>query len=311
MTLDIDTRTKWRQIAHEIVFFLFSYPHLFSSLINALFILDFQGVHLDEPLTPKSWEPLITEPTKQTTNQVVGDLVKSLASDPVQMTDQSEDRTLLAQEFSDKCVVTSDTMTYSPVTCDNQMTTTVRSKSVSPHHFSHGQMTVSCHELVFETEIKNCSLHAEHADNRDPTPRRAKARCHSEDLSPDANSMSSPDQPEHYGMSGSTDVHFTLDSDAEDDDSDTNVSVANNNSQSGVTTRPQSAVASRTQTREQRKGRFKKMLRPLYRSHSAGCGKDVPAHALFLRHEHKLEKRQQTNSAKDAKTKDRTVSSNQ
>lgn len=31
-----------------------------------------------------------------------------------------------------------------------------------------------------------------------------------------------------------------------------------------------------------RKNRFKRMMRPISRSHSAGCGKDVPAHALFL-----------------------------
>ena len=33
------------------------------------------------------------------------------------------------------------------------------------------------------------------------------------------------------------------------------------------------------------KGRFKRILRPLRRSQSAGCSQDVPAHALFLRHE--------------------------
>ena len=33
------------------------------------------------------------------------------------------------------------------------------------------------------------------------------------------------------------------------------------------------------------KGRFKKMLRPLRRSHSAGCSQDVPAHALFLKYQ--------------------------
>ncbi|XP_025111776.1 uncharacterized protein LOC112574751 isoform X3 [Pomacea canaliculata] len=37
--------------------------------------------------------------------------------------------------------------------------------------------------------------------------------------------------------------------------------------------------------KESRKGRFRKMFsRPLGRSQSAGCAKDVPAHALFLRH---------------------------
>ncbi|XP_013382309.1 uncharacterized protein LOC106153075 isoform X1 [Lingula anatina] len=37
-----------------------------------------------------------------------------------------------------------------------------------------------------------------------------------------------------------------------------------------------------TKEREVRKNRFKKILRPIRRSHSAGCTKDVPAYALFL-----------------------------
>lgn len=47
------------------------------------------------------------------------------------------------------------------------------------------------------------------------------------------------------------------------------------------TTRKSSVAATPSSNRS----RFKKMLRPLRRSHSAGCSKDVPAHALFLRHE--------------------------
>ena len=54
--------------------------------------------------------------------------------------------------------------------------------------------------------------------------------------------------------------------------------------------RSSSAKEKSDRDRETRRARFKKILRPLRRSHSAGCAKDVPAHALFLRHE--LEKRQ-------------------
>jgi hypothetical protein len=43
----------------------------------------------------------------------------------------------------------------------------------------------------------------------------------------------------------------------------------------------------RSREKSSNKGRFKKILRPLRRSHSAGSAKDidVPAHALFLRHD--------------------------
>lgn len=45
-----------------------------------------------------------------------------------------------------------------------------------------------------------------------------------------------------------------------------------------------------TTSRERKRGernklRFKKILRPIQRSHSAGCAKDAPAYALFLKHQ--------------------------
>ena len=40
--------------------------------------------------------------------------------------------------------------------------------------------------------------------------------------------------------------------------------------------------SNRERKRDRNKSRFKKILRPIRRSHSAGCAKDVPAHALFL-----------------------------
>ncbi len=48
---------------------------------------------------------------------------------------------------------------------------------------------------------------------------------------------------------------------------------------------------SSAQEKSTRRGRFKKILNPLRRSQSAGCTKDVPAHALFLRHDMDLERR--------------------
>ncbi|KAK6195756.1 hypothetical protein SNE40_001115 [Patella caerulea] len=40
--------------------------------------------------------------------------------------------------------------------------------------------------------------------------------------------------------------------------------------------------------KESKKGRFRKMIpRPLRRSHSAGCAKDIPSHALFLQYDEK------------------------
>ena len=41
----------------------------------------------------------------------------------------------------------------------------------------------------------------------------------------------------------------------------------------------------RSREKSRHKDRFKKILKPLRRSHSAGSTKDVPAHALFLRHD--------------------------
>ena len=50
---------------------------------------------------------------------------------------------------------------------------------------------------------------------------------------------------------------------------------------------------STTQKKDSKKRRFCKMLsRPLRRSHSAGCAKDIPAHALFV-------EQQQNNAKKD------------
>ena len=45
------------------------------------------------------------------------------------------------------------------------------------------------------------------------------------------------------------------------------------------------AKSFRERERERSRARFRRMLRPLRRSHSAGCNQDVPVHALFLKHD--------------------------
>ena len=45
------------------------------------------------------------------------------------------------------------------------------------------------------------------------------------------------------------------------------------------------AKSVRERERERSRARFRRMLRPLRRSHSAGCSQDVPVHALFLKHD--------------------------
>ena len=55
---------------------------------------------------------------------------------------------------------------------------------------------------------------------------------------------------------------------------------------SGSSSRRSSQKATPSGGRESKgKGRFRRMLNPLRRSHSAGCSQDVPAHALFLKQE--------------------------
>ncbi|XP_064650359.1 regulator of G-protein signaling 3-like isoform X2 [Lineus longissimus] len=81
-------------------------------------------------------------------------------------------------------------------------------------------------------------------------------------------------------------VHFTFDSGSESDHEGESRSKPK---RSSMPSHSQSMIVSK-------KHRFTKILRPLRRSHSAGCTKDVPPHALFLRHdiEHETKQRKQS-----------------
>ena len=61
-------------------------------------------------------------------------------------------------------------------------------------------------------------------------------------------------------------------------------SATNKTSDPTVVDKTELRRLSSAQEKSSRKGRFKKILHPLRRSQSAGNTKDVPAHALFLRH---------------------------
>ncbi|CAH1786295.1 unnamed protein product, partial [Owenia fusiformis] len=62
-----------------------------------------------------------------------------------------------------------------------------------------------------------------------------------------------------------------------------------------------SPKSKKDKNKENKKGRFKRILRPVRRSHSAGCAQDVPAHALFLRtHTDKEKKAKEKPSGKSS-----------
>ena len=72
-------------------------------------------------------------------------------------------------------------------------------------------------------------------------------------------------------------VLYTSDNESDCDDCEHNSPVA------PLPSVPAKSV--RERERERSRARFRRMLRPLRRSHSAGCSQDVPVHALFLRHD--------------------------
>lgn len=65
--------------------------------------------------------------------------------------------------------------------------------------------------------------------------------------------------------------------------------IDENDTESSIANRPPGLMT--LKEREARRPRFRNILRPLRRSHSAGCSQDAPAYALFLRHELDREKK--------------------
>ncbi|KAI0227743.1 hypothetical protein LSAT2_021748, partial [Lamellibrachia satsuma] len=79
-------------------------------------------------------------------------------------------------------------------------------------------------------------------------------------------------------------VLYTSDNDSDREESQHKSLESQHKSQ--TPTQPVMAAKSfRERERERSRARFRRMLRPLRRSHSAGCNQDVPVHALFLKHD--------------------------
>ena len=68
-------------------------------------------------------------------------------------------------------------------------------------------------------------------------------------------------------------------------DSDEELQTGRQRRESNASRTSRSSRETRSREKSRHKDRFKKILKPLRRSHSAGSTKDVPAHALFLRHD--------------------------
>ena len=208
----------------------------------------FQGVHLEEPLTPhKSWDPDLDDSTQRYFERS-GD-ESGVHVSPMSHSEKSS-ASNLSDEFSEQCNI-------SPTTSQGHKQ--LRAKSESPHKFTESQSPTTC----LGAPRRMPCLSAPDRKTRIPSPDHHLSHTPSPD----------PRDPSR--------VQFSFGSDSD-------------NEEKSTAKLPPSGSSSRHSSgKEHRRGRFRRLIRPLRRSHSAGCAKDVPAHALFLKHESEKKNKQQ------------------
>ena len=241
-------------------------------------IVVFQGVHLDDPLTPGK----LSDAASEAESRFEEELFPEASSNYGPSTNQLDSPPTLTTQFYGNVTLTTRSSTGVTIKTQGLEQTTGssdrRNKSNVAQHTCRAKSRNGNSRVM---SPKDCDKSSSKMCQSDATKQQAKtARKSSEPVQSSASNPVSPLEKETKKSFFS----FYLGETSNSSNSSGKVSTASKTSDPVVVDKTELRRLSSAQEKSSRKGRFKKILHPLRRSQSAGNTKDVPAHALFLRH---------------------------
>ena len=251
--------------------------------ITCVCIVVFQGVHLDDPLTPRKLTDATSEGESRFEEELFPEASSkcghSSSSGPSM--NQLNSLPTLTTQFHKKVTLTTHSNTGITIKTQGLEQTGSSGKRNKSNVAQHTSRAKSRNGNSRVMSPKDCDKSSSKMCQSDATNQQAKTERKSSELV--QSSAYNPVSPLEKETKKSF-FSFYLGETSNSSNSRGKVSTSSKTFDPVVVDKTELRRLSSAQEKSSRKGRFKKILHPLRRSQSAGNTKDVPAHALFLRH---------------------------